>query len=410
MSPIQLSEPASSTFTYVLFDENSTESPRPALIIDPVDDQLERDLGVLREHNLKLVWAIETHAHADHITSAGRLAEHAGAKTAAPQDCGITTASQQLKDGDVLRFGSQHLTALHTPGHSAGSMSFLWRSGAASTENEQTQVFTGDTLLIGGCGRTDFQSGSAEMLYHSITKVLFALPESTTVWPGHDYKGNTQTTIGAEKTGNARVSNRSLSEFVALMGQLNLPKPKRLDEAVPANQRSGLATPTVTVRHDAGDAGDASTPLNTEKANTMSADKVQPAQGYAGNISPQTAFDWWQAGEAVLVDIRTDAERAWVGFVPGAVDLAWKQWPGMVMNPGYDDGIIAAVQHAENKGKKVLLLCRSGVRSIPAAQRAAELGFEAYNILEGFEGDPDSNAHRNSLGGWRHRGLPWRQN
>jgi sulfur dioxygenase len=403
MSPIQLFDPASSTFTYVLFDENSTESPRPALIIDPVDDQLERDLGVLREHNLKLVWAIETHAHADHITSAGRLAEHAGAKTAAPQDCGITTASQQLKDGDVLRFGSQHLTALHTPGHTAGSMSFLWRSGAALTENEQTQVFTGDTLLIGGCGRTDFQSGSAEMLYHSITKVLFALPESTTVWPGHDYKGNTQTTIGAEKTGNARVSNRSLSEFVALMGQLNLPKPKRLDEAVPANQRSGLAA---LVRHDAGDADISLKHLTSQGAKTMSADKVQPAEGYAGDITPQTAFEWWQAGEAVLVDIRTDAERAWVGFVPGAVDLAWKQWPGMVMNPAYDEGIIAAVP----KDKKVLLLCRSGLRSIPAAKRAAELGFEAYNILEGFEGDPDSNAHRNSIGGWRQRGLPWRQN
>lgn len=400
MSPIQLFDPASSTFTYVLFDENSTESPRPALIIDPVDEQLERDLGVLREHNLKLVWAIETHAHADHITSAGRLAEHAGAKTAAPQDCGITTASQQLKDGDVLRFGSQHLTALHTPGHTAGSMSFVWRNGAASTQNQQTQVFTGDTLLIGGCGRTDFQSGSAEMLYHSIIKVLFALPDSTIVWPGHDYKGKTQTTIGAEKAGNARVSNRSLSEFVMLMGQLNLPKPKRLDEAVPANQRSGL---NAQVRHDAGDA---SIFLNLKESHNTTNDKIQPADGYAGDISPQTAFEWWQAGEAVLVDIRTDAERAWVGFVPGAVDLAWKQWPGMVMNPAYDDGIIAAVP----KGKKVLLLCRSGLRSIPAAKRAAELGFEAYNILEGFEGDPNSNAHRNSIGGWRHRGLPWRQN
>ena len=176
-----------------------------------------------------------------------------------------------------------------------------------------------------------------------------------------------------------------------------MPKPKRLDEAVPANQRSGLAQ---GIRHDAGDAN---TPVNK---NVKPADAIQPADGYAGDVSPQLAFDWWQAGEAVLVDIRTDAERAWVGFIPGAVDLAWKQWPGMVMNPAYDEGIAAAVP----AGKKVLLLCRSGLRSIPAAKRAAELGLEAYNILEGFEGDPNSNAHRNSVGGWRHRGLPWRQN
>jgi sulfur dioxygenase len=401
MNPIQLFDPASSTFTYILFDEKSTESPRPAIIIDPVDEQLERDLGVLRHYGLKLVWAIETHAHADHITSAGRLAEHAGAKTAAPQDCGIATASQQLKEGDVLRFGSQSLKALHTPGHTAGSMSFVWRSGAE--KDARMQVFTGDTLLIGGCGRTDFQSGSSEMLYNSITKALFSLPDSTIVWPGHDYKGNTQTTIGAEKTGNARVSGRSLEEFVSLMAQLNLPKPKRLDEAVPANQRSGLAA---TVRHDAQDTHTSLKFPSLQETRTMTQEKVKPADGYAGDISPQTAYDWWQAGEAVLIDIRTDAERAWVGFVPGAVDLAWKQWPGMVMNPAYDEGILAAVP----KGKKVVLLCRSGLRSIPAAKRAAELGFEAYNILEGFEGDPDSNAHRNSLGGWRQRGLPWRQN
>ncbi len=405
MNPIQLFDPASSTFTYVLFDEKSTESPRPAIIIDPVDDQLERDLGVLRHYGLKLIWALETHAHADHITSAGRLAEHAGAQTAAPDACGITTASKQLKDGDVLSFGSQHIKALHTPGHTAGSMSFMWKngSGSAAQTHAETHVFTGDTLLIGGCGRTDFQSGSASALYNSITQVLFSLPDNTTVWPGHDYKGQTQSTIGAEKVGNARVTGRSLEEFVTLMGQLDLPKPKRLDEAVPANQRSGLAP---VVRHDAGDAN---TPLSS--GNSVKAqDKVQPADGYAGDITPQIAFAWWQAGEAVLVDIRTDAERAWVGFVPGAVDLAWKQWPGMVMNPAYDEGILAAVENSGNKGNKVVLLCRSGLRSIPAAKRAAELGLEAYNILEGFEGDPNTNAHRNSIGGWRHRGLPWRQN
>ena len=130
-----------------------------------------------------------------------------------------------------------------------------------------------------------------------------------------------------------------------------------------------------------------------------------PAQGYAGDVSPQLAHQWVLSGEAVLVDVRTDAEREWVGFVPGAVPLAWKQWPGMAMNPLFDDGVRAAAQ-----GKKVLLLCRSGVRSVAAAKRATELGVEAYNILEGFEGDPDAHAHRGGKGGWRFRNLPWQQN
>jgi rhodanese-related sulfurtransferase len=133
--------------------------------------------------------------------------------------------------------------------------------------------------------------------------------------------------------------------------------------------------------------------------------QARPAQGYAGDVPPQLAFEWWQQGDAVLVDVRTDAERDWVGFIPGAVPLAWKQWPGMALNAGFDEGLKAAVP----PGKKALMLCRSGVRSIAAARRAAEFGIEAYNILEGFEGDPDDNGQRGRRGGWRMRGLPWRQ-
>lgn len=134
-------------------------------------------------------------------------------------------------------------------------------------------------------------------------------------------------------------------------------------------------------------------------------DQAIPAQGYAGDVSPQLAHRWWLAGEAVLVDVRSDAEREWVGFVPGAVAVAWKQWPGMAMNPDFDNAIRAAAN-----GQKVVLLCRSGVRSIAAAKRATELGLQAYNILEGFEGDPDGHAHRGQRGGWRYRNLPWQQN
>ena len=131
-----------------------------------------------------------------------------------------------------------------------------------------------------------------------------------------------------------------------------------------------------------------------------------PAEGYAGDVSPQLAWQWVQSGQAVMVDVRSDAEREWVGFVPGALGIAWKQWPGMALNPEFD----AAIQAAAEGGRHLVLLCRSGVRSIAAAKRATDLGLTAFNILEGFEGDPDGEAHRGHKGGWRFRGLPWRQN
>ena len=132
---------------------------------------------------------------------------------------------------------------------------------------------------------------------------------------------------------------------------------------------------------------------------------VIPAHGYAGDIPPALAWQWVQAGNAVLVDVRTDAERAWVGQVPGAKVVAWKQWPQMLMNPDFDTQLQAVVP----SGSKVLLLCRSGVRSVAAAQRATELGLQAYSILDGFEGDLDANGQRGKLNGWRYRGLPWQQ-
>ena len=165
------------------------------------------------------------------------------------------------------------------------------------------------------------------------------------------------------------------------------PRPPDMKEALPFKLGSGRAPS----RHVAGD------------ADVL---QVQPAVAYAGDVSPQLACQWWQSGQAVLIDVRTDAEREWVGFVPGAVALAWKQWPAMAMNPQFDEDLQAAVP----VGMKAVMLCRSGVRSIAAAKRATELGREAYNILEGFEGDPDAQAHRGAQGGWRYHGLPWRQN
>ncbi|MDM0067646.1 rhodanese-like domain-containing protein [Variovorax sp. J31P207] len=134
-------------------------------------------------------------------------------------------------------------------------------------------------------------------------------------------------------------------------------------------------------------------------------DDIRPAAGYAGDVTPELAAQWVARGEAVLVDVRSDAEREWVGYVPGGVGLAWKQWPGMALNPGFDEGVRAAVP----AGLKAVMLCRSGVRSVAAARRATELGIESYNILEGFEGNPDEEGHRGRQGGWRFRGLPWKQ-
>jgi sulfur dioxygenase len=227
INPVQLFDTDSSTFTYILAAPGHPD----AVIVDPVDRHWQRDLDHLERLGLRLAYVLETHAHADHVTSAGRLRALTGAAAAVPSGCGIAPAERQLVDGDVIAFGDgERIEVLHTPGHTAGSMCYLWRGN----------VFTGDTLLIDGCGRTDFQSGSADALYESVTRKLFTLPDATRIWPGHDYKGQSVSTIGWEKRHNSRLANRSREDFVALMGALNLPRPKLIDVAVPANQNLGL--------------------------------------------------------------------------------------------------------------------------------------------------------------------------
>jgi glyoxylase-like metal-dependent hydrolase (beta-lactamase superfamily II) len=226
-NPVQLFDAESSTFTYILAAPDGND----AVIIDPVERHWERDLAHLERLGLKLAYVLETHAHADHVTSAGKLRAMTGAKAAVPSGCGIPPAELQLHDGDVIDFGNgEQIAVLHTPGHTAGSMSYTWRGN----------VFTGDTLLINGCGRTDFQSGSAQALYDSATNKLFKLPDETRMWPGHDYQGQSVSTIGWEKRHNARLANRSRAEFVELMDKLDLPRPKLIDVALPANRNLGL--------------------------------------------------------------------------------------------------------------------------------------------------------------------------
>ena len=226
---MQQFDEVSFTYTYILMDSDTHE----AVIIDPVDTKLNGLINFVNEKKLNIRYVLETHAHADHITSAGNLCKMTGAIAATPAHCNITNAEIQLEDHQQLVFGkNQVITAIHTPGHTAGSMSFIWNNN----------VFTGDTLLINGCGRTDFQSGSSQELYKSITDKLFTLPDDTIVYPGHDYHGKKQSTIGDEKKHNPRLAGKTMDEFVAIMDNLNLPKPKLIDQAVSANLSLGMVS------------------------------------------------------------------------------------------------------------------------------------------------------------------------
>jgi glyoxylase-like metal-dependent hydrolase (beta-lactamase superfamily II)/rhodanese-related sulfurtransferase len=221
----QLFDPESSTYTYVVGDEDT----RDAVIIDPVLGQETRDLALVRSEHLRLVWILDTHVHADHVTGANALKAKTGAMTGVGEACGTVGYDHPINDGEVVAFGNETLKAISTPGHTPGSTSFAWRD----------RVFTGDTLLIGGCGRADFQNGDARELYRSITRRLFTLPEATLVFPAHDYKGCTQSSIGAEKATNPRLAGHNEDEFVALMASLGLARPKKIDEAVPLNKTGG---------------------------------------------------------------------------------------------------------------------------------------------------------------------------
>lgn len=221
----QFYDPESSTYTYLVADERT----RKAALIDPVRENVERDLSQLRELGLTLEYVLDTHTHADHVTAAGMLRERTSAKTVGGQTA-PACASVHARDGELLELGELQIRVIATPGHTDDSVSY-WIGD---------RVFTGDALLIRAAGRTDFQNGNAEQLYDSITRKLFALPDDTLVYPGHDYRGLTVSTVGEEKRFNARIANRTLGEFVAVMRALDLPAPKKLQEAVPANRACGL--------------------------------------------------------------------------------------------------------------------------------------------------------------------------
>ncbi|APZ44685.1 Zn-dependent hydrolase [Acidihalobacter ferrooxydans] len=222
----QLFDDDSSTYTYLLADALTREG----VVIDPVKEQHERDLSVIRELGINLKYTIDTHVHADHVTGSGPLREVLGAKVVTGAATGLDCSDVLIPDGQPLTFGNEVLTAIATPGHTDGCTSYRWRD----------RLFTGDTLLINACGRTDFQQGDAGRLYDSIQR-LFAHPDETLVFPGHDYEGRRVSSIGQEKALNPRLAGKDRQAFIDIMNGLDLPYPRHIDRALPANQTCGLA-------------------------------------------------------------------------------------------------------------------------------------------------------------------------
>ncbi len=225
----QFFDAATWTYTYLLAADNGHE----AVLIDPVKENVPHYLQALRELDLKLLRAIDTHTHADHITGLGDLREATGCVTVMGELTRAECVDHPVRDGEMLAVGDLRLQAIYTPGHTDESFSFVLNPQSPRA------VFTGDALLIRGSGRTDFQNGDPHKSWHSITERLFRLPDSTLVYPGHDYRGWTASSIGEEKRFNPRLAGRSEAEYVAIMNGLDLPNPKMMDIAVPANLGCG---------------------------------------------------------------------------------------------------------------------------------------------------------------------------
>jgi glyoxylase-like metal-dependent hydrolase (beta-lactamase superfamily II)/rhodanese-related sulfurtransferase len=332
----QLFDSASSTLTYLVADDASHE----AVLIDPVAEQAERDVRLLREHGLALKYTLETHVHADHVTAAQALKQATGAQTAVCRDCNAQGYDRLLQDGDVILFGNEEILTIATPGHTPGSVSYLWRD----------RVFTGDTLLIGGCGRTDFQNGSAEALWHSITDKLFKLDEQILVYPGHDYKGRRVSSIGEEKRFNARVAGKTREEFLSIMGNLGLPMPARIHEAVPSNLGGGADQAAV------GRASEQWAALETGLA-------VQ-------NVSALQLAEALRAPGIHLVDVRTPGEFESVR-IAGAVNVPLDR-----LDPA---GLLASL----GAHTPLYCVCQTGTRSQLAAASLRSAGFTRVVHVDG---------------------------
>jgi len=335
----QLFDPETSTYTYLLADEDTKE----AVIIDPVLEQLERDVGLIGDLGLTLKYALDTHVHADHVTANGSLRNRLGARTVLSERAGVGCADDLVKQGDVLHFGRHGLEVRETPGHTSGCLTYVTLDHA--------MAFTGDALLIRGCGRTDFQQGSAPMLYRSIHDKVFSLPASTLLYPGHDYRGRTVTTVDEERRWNPRLGGgRSEAEFVAIMDNLNLAYPKQIDRAVPRNQACGVD------------------PISL--APTPSRSWAPVEIGSSG--IPEIAPEWVRANlsDVTLVDVREPDElRGELAKIPEANAIALNQIPGPLADVPRD--------------RPLVIVCRSGGRSGKAALSLVALGFTKVASMRG---------------------------
>ena len=327
----QLFDSMSNTYAYLLASRRGGE----ALIIDPVLERVDRYLRLIADLDLRLVKAVDTHLHADHITGLGALRDRTRCVTVMGEQSKVDVVAMRLADGDRLCIEGISLDVLYTPGHTDDSYSFVMAD----------RVFTGDTLLIRGTGRTDFQNGDARAQYQSLFGRLLRLPEETLVYPAHDYKGDTVSTIGEEKRCNPRLQVRSVEEYVALMNGLDLPNPKLMDVAVPANLRQGLAQAEIARRGGA----------------------ITAAQGIALLGAKHVAF----------VDLRERGERAKHGSIPGALhapygDLVENIRPGGVLH-----------ELAAASGRRLVFYCAFGERSAMAVQAAQDAGFATACHVEG---------------------------
>lgn len=348
----QLFDVESSTLTYLIADSASKE----ALLIDPVKKHIYTYKKLLSQYGLKLKYSLETHVHADHITASGMLRKELGCQTGVSQACETQCADIQIHDHDVFELGkNETITAISTPGHTKGSLSFLWRD----------KVFTGDALLINGCGRTDFQGGDAGTLYDSINQQLFSLPDETLVFPGHDYKGHRVSSIGQEKITNPRLAGKSKAEFIEIMNNLNLPKPKLIDIAVPANRYCGVDEEETFQSSEPWDA--------TKSKQRLTAPQiVAQTKPQITEISPAETNKLIQNQDVVLIDIREESEVA-QGSIPGATFIP----------RGVLEFKISDLEAIDNPDTKLILYCRSGGRSALAAASLQNMGFKNVMSMEG---------------------------
>ena len=340
----QLFDPASSTYTYLLGDSDSRE----ALLIDPVYENERRDSALLRELGLQLMATLETHVHADHVTGAWLLKQRCGSRILLAAASQAANADRLLAHGDRVGFGRRHLEVRATPGHTDGCLTFVL--------DDHSMAFTGDCLLIRGCGRTDFQQGSAERLYRSVHEQILSLPAGCLLYPGHDYRGLAVTSVAEELRFNPRLGGDvNLGDFAGYMANLGLPHPKLMDIAVPANLRCG--------RPDPGEAriGDPDwAPLSCSFGGVW---EIQP-----GALQERIAGA--RAGEIQVIDVREPHEFSdALGHVPGARSLPLSQ--------------LGARLGEIDRARPVVAVCRSGARSAQATVLLRKAGLEQVANLAG---------------------------